>query len=187
MCKWAAKLKTEGKVRVLHLLLAANQSSCLGSPSQRKQETQVHARPWVSVFSCTLISLENAVAHLRSVSGWDCKKIFCKSLEINVLQSEDRWGMVCWFYSFYCGLLIGVGFQSQNLTLEGEIICLIRNVTSSEINCKAGNSNRLIDITISISLDKGPERWVPYLSEILCSSADLTASLFQWSKSIYIF
>lgn len=141
----------------------------------------------LNLFSCTLISLENAISHLRLVSGRDCKKVFCKSLEINVLQSEDRWGMVCWFFSFCFGLVIGVGFQSENLTLEGEIIGLIRNLTNSEINCKAGNSNRLIDNTVSISLNKGPERWVPYLIEILCSFADLTASLFQWNKSIHIF
>lgn len=75
--------------------------------------------------------------------------------------------------------------RARKLTLEGEVIGLIRNLTSSEINCKAGNSNRLIDNTISLSLNKGPEREEPY--EILCSSADLTASLFQWSKSIHIF
>lgn len=32
-------------------------------------------------------------------------------------------------------------------SLEEEIIGLIRDLTSSEINCKAGNSNRLIDNT----------------------------------------
>lgn len=82
---------------------------------------------------------------------------------------------------------MGVGFQSWSLTLEGEVTTLIRNITSSEINCKAGNSNRVIDNTVNIPLHKAPERCVPYLVEILCSSADLTASLFQWSKSIHIF
>lgn len=90
------------------------------------------------------------------------------------------------FYSFCCCLLTEVEFQSLSLTLDGEFTNLIRNVTSSEINCNEGNI-RLIDNTVSISLEKAIERCVPYLTEILCSSADLTASLFQWSKSIHIF
>lgn len=90
------------------------------------------------------------------------------------------------FYSFCCCLLTEVEFQSLSLTLDGEFTNLIRNVTSSEINCNEGNI-RLIDNTVSISLEKATERCVPYLTEILCSSADLTASLFQWSKSIHIF
>lgn len=80
----------------------------------------------------------------------------------------------------------GVGSQSQNLTFEGEVTSFIRDVAQSEINCKAVNSSRLIDNTVNISLDKVPERCVPYLIEILCSSADLTASLFQWGKSTHI-
>lgn len=143
--------------------------------------------PKSTFFPAHQVRQKDVIAHLMLVdSSLDGRKFSVnhqRLISCNLRIAGDRLGC---FYSFCCCLLTGVEFQSLSLTLDGEFTSLIRNATSSEINCNAGNI-RLIDNTVNISLEKAPERCVPHLIEILCSSANLTASLFQWSKSIYIF
>lgn len=94
-------------------------------------------------------------------------------------------GYFFWVYTFCCGLLIGVGFQSQSLTLE-EVISLIRNVTSPEINCKAGNSNRLIDNIVNISLNK-LQKGVCHISLKSCVHLLIWQQAFFSGANLYIF